>query len=811
LPDSAIQNGQPLQDFISDIASVTGLTFHEDFIEATVEYENGRMVMNNWVDALTFTNTNLFIATKAPLNPIRFSNRAVETTARNYAGSVDHSEKIEYPTAAAPDSTGSSLKTVTATRSEDNVHSQYVLTSGLYGREPTRREVTDRITQSEQFEATTEFKSDVTTTMHDGDHHHKSNSKNWEKENNNQQTVNKVTINRGKVSSSRSAVFNELEMSTHYSTFTSTPPTGTPLTGTAHGAHLRVFHSTTLDDGPAKGFELTVGYNYDSMVQLIRPDGTSSHWQFYSSSIFFPEGGSSQPNPNLTSSDDSYNPNSRRHGQGEQDDIGMGKDLDAKSLKDVMDVTETSRYAGLMSSYVIVHYNGQKYLYRERLGFRGKWGQFVGTFSEKSPDEVIFASQYSGYSALSFTDYTTSVGKGFKTSGKALANTGSEFISLGYWSAFQVTDDDLGYAWSRGGFEVAATVGTFGIGAWLQGAQKTALACRTAKGVFLFDLAGNTKSVGEGLYGLRDGKLDWQDGLNIGLGMLGLRGNWANRGTLKQFCFAPSTLVDTPQGKRAIAEINPGEQVYAFDFASGQWVARSVLERHDNRYQGAWITLHTSGGTIECTAYHPFWVAEGYALNERARPRELAEREDEGQQLVGRWVNSHDLMAGDMLISRDGRQIRLLKIEQHYVEEAPICNLTIDGLHNFSVGADGVLVHNTGGCGDRNIGPKRFLENNPIYKGTHEIHHSREWNILKRYPGTFTPDELNLEGMMRPIAKGQLFHGESLHRSHIRKSWDAFQKLFKDRFDSGEISVEKMRKLINWHAEFIDRMYLGIY
>jgi len=158
--------------------------------------------------------------------------------------------------------------------------------------------------------------------MHDGDHHHKSNSKNWEKENNNQQTVNKVTINRGKVSSSRSAVFNELEMSTHYSTFTSTPPTGTPLTGTAHGAHLRVFHSTTLDDSPAKGFELTVGYNYDSMVQVIRPDGTSSHWQFYSSSIFFPEGGSSQPNPNLTSNnDDSYNPNSRRHSNtGDNDD-----------------------------------------------------------------------------------------------------------------------------------------------------------------------------------------------------------------------------------------------------------------------------------------------------------------------------------------------------------------------------------------------------------------------------------------------------------------------------------------------------------
>jgi hypothetical protein len=35
-------------------------------------------------------------------------------------------------------------------------------------------------------------------------------------------------------------VFNELEMSTHYSTFVSTTPTATPLTGTAYGAHLRV-------------------------------------------------------------------------------------------------------------------------------------------------------------------------------------------------------------------------------------------------------------------------------------------------------------------------------------------------------------------------------------------------------------------------------------------------------------------------------------------------------------------------------------------------------------------------------------------
>jgi hypothetical protein len=49
------------------------------------------------------------------------------------------------------------------------------------------------------------FESGITTTLHDGDHHHQSNSKNVEKENSHKQTVNKLSTNRGKVSSSGSA------------------------------------------------------------------------------------------------------------------------------------------------------------------------------------------------------------------------------------------------------------------------------------------------------------------------------------------------------------------------------------------------------------------------------------------------------------------------------------------------------------------------------------------------------------------------------------------------------------------------------
>jgi hypothetical protein len=57
---------------------------------------------------------------------------------------------------------------------------------------------------------------------------------------------------------------------------------------------------------------------------------------------------------------------------------------------------------------------------------------------------------------------------------------------------------------------------------------------------------------------------------------------------------------------------------------------------------------------IEATAYHPFWVIEGRDLQERSKPRELREHEDEGLSLPGRWVNSHELRAGDCIITRSG-------------------------------------------------------------------------------------------------------------------------------------------------------------
>lgn len=94
-------------------------------------------------------------------------------------------------------------------------------------------------------------------------------------------------------------------------------------------------------------------------------------------------------------------------------------------------------------------------------------------------------------------------------------------------------------------------------------------------------------------------------------------------------------------------------------------------------------------------------MLNGRDLAERSTPRELEEREDQGFTLPGRWVNSHELRCGDVLVGQDGSTRTVLKVDSEFVSAFLVHNLTIDGHHTFAVGPDAVLVHNTGGCTKR--------------------------------------------------------------------------------------------------------------
>lgn len=177
---------------------------------------------------------------------------------------------------------------------------------------------------------------------------------------------------------------------------------------------------------------------------------------------------------------------------------------------------------------------------------------------------------------------------------------------------------------------------------------------------------------------------------------------------LKIKCFSRDTLVHTATGPRPIGEIEPGEQIWSYHFERGVWGLCEVKERLDNTYSGPVISITVDSTTIEATAYHPFWVIEGRDLQERSKPRELQEREDEGHSLPGRWVNSHELRAGDCIITRSGTRALITEIRQRFDDAFPVSNLSIIGHHNYAVGDVGVLVHNKPVC-DETIADLRKL------------------------------------------------------------------------------------------------------
>jgi hypothetical protein len=161
-------------------------------------------------------------------------------------------------------------------------------------------------------------------------------------------------------------------------------------------------------------------------------------------------------------------------------------------------------------------------------------------------------------------------------------------------------------------------------------------------------------------------------------------------------CFPPDTLVGTEAGLRPIGQVNAGERVWAYDFARGFWRLCEVECRHDSSYNGPLVTLDLGVGEVTATAYHPFWVIEGQDLDARSALRDVHINEDRGLSLPGRWVNSHDLREGDVILLRNYGRTTIRRVWQHH-EQTMVCNLTIQDLHTFAVGEHQVLVHNTSG------------------------------------------------------------------------------------------------------------------
>ncbi|RKZ74785.1 MAG: hypothetical protein DRR19_29835 [Candidatus Parabeggiatoa sp. nov. 1] len=173
--------------------------------------------------------------------------------------------------------------------------------------------------------------------------------------------------------------------------------------------------------------------------------------------------------------------------------------------------------------------------------------------------------------------------------------------------------------------------------------------------------------------------------------------------------FTADTLVRTENGLKSISEIKVGNKVLSYDERTETTSYQPVMAviQGEQRYQIIKITLD-SGESIETTAEHPFYI--------------------KGKG----WNPANSLKVGQALQLHNGTTVVVKEVDTS-VRLERVYNLTVANTHNYFVGGDGVLVHNSnplsrGGIQIPNqelLGPPPKRGNAPIGKDGKpvELHH----------------------------------------------------------------------------------------
>ncbi|MFC4360605.1 DUF4157 domain-containing protein [Halobium salinum] len=133
-------------------------------------------------------------------------------------------------------------------------------------------------------------------------------------------------------------------------------------------------------------------------------------------------------------------------------------------------------------------------------------------------------------------------------------------------------------------------------------------------------------------------------------------------------CFVAGTLVETPDGKRAIETLRPGDVIRTYDPISNQRSDREVVRRFIHTAPSL-VTIQIGTMTISCSPEHPFWVPG-----------------------TG-WQEAGALRSGDQLLTGEGETTRIESL-QRVRDSATVYNIEVAEPHTYLVSDRGVLVHN---------------------------------------------------------------------------------------------------------------------
>ena len=140
-------------------------------------------------------------------------------------------------------------------------------------------------------------------------------------------------------------------------------------------------------------------------------------------------------------------------------------------------------------------------------------------------------------------------------------------------------------------------------------------------------------------------------------------------------CFVAGTKVLTENGLVNIEEVKVGMKVYSYNETTGEVELKTVKQTFINPADKDMTKVTVNGEVIESTSGHEY-----YEVNKG-------------------WTSAKDLQKGDVVLNSNNEEVVVEKVETTVftgTELNTVYNMEVEDNHNYYVGENNILVHNTG-------------------------------------------------------------------------------------------------------------------